>query len=216
MSVLGHTDRRMLWKSRETIIEMMKDRKYTDLQGQISMSFVDFSEWVGDDEEDVVMDAMTIEGLTKTTKTTKTKVSRKCKVAWVMKPTIAILTSFSSLHTEGGYTTVILVCKQPAKHQGMKGVADLHSMGIHVEMFSVAELQYNLTRHKDVPRHVIVSKKMKKELITAYGDKSCIMRIHNTDPVIRYLGGRKGDLVEINEPSITQPGYCDLVFKLVV
>ncbi len=62
----------------------------------------------------------------------------------------------------------------------------------------------DVTKHELVPKHGIISEKEKKELIEKY--KLSIQnfpRILNTDPAIKHLKVKDGDIIKIIRPSKT-------------
>jgi DNA-directed RNA polymerase subunit H (RpoH/RPB5) len=75
--------------------------------------------------------------------------------------------------------------------------------GPRAETFSLAELQFNVTRHELVPRHVRLADAEVKALLKTYmlSDKRLLPAIHSTDPVAKYLGLAPGDVVRVSRPS---------------
>ena len=71
------------------------------------------------------------------------------------------------------------------------------------EIFSVAELQYNVSRHELVPPHRKLGDQDIKDLLKLYmlNDKKHLPSICSGDPMAKYLGLRPGDVVEIIRPS---------------
>lgn len=75
-----------------------------------------------------------------------------------------------------------------------------------IEPFLEAELQYNITRHKDVPRHIICSNVKKQEIFEKYNvDKSKLPQIKVNDPICRYYNASKGQLIKVVRPSESIP-----------
>lgn len=82
---------------------------------------------------------------------------------------------------------------------------DLPSI-IRVEMFCLAELQYNVTRHALVPKHERVdSPKEIQRILKTYGIKKNQLPIifAKLDPVCRYLGVEPGNIVKVTRVSPT-------------
>lgn len=75
-----------------------------------------------------------------------------------------------------------------------------------VEYFKVSELQYNITKHSLVPTHVIISNSETSNLIHKLGIDNLdqLPYIYNTDPVIKFLGGEPGQVVEIQNDLNTK------------
>ena len=111
-----------------------------------------------------------------------------------------------------GATHVIVVLNTQASQGGKPNNATVKSLrqstndrGVKLEIFTLKEMQFNVTKHTLVPKHT----KLDKEESVSLVDKLCLKSrfllpiISQSDPVARYLGLNHGDIVSIDRPSLT-------------
>lgn len=85
----------------------------------------------------------------------------------------------------------------------------------HLEYFNFDDLIVNISNHDLVPKHIIVSEEEKQMVLKKYRVKeSQLPKILYNDPMARYLGLRKKQLVKILRKSETAGQY--IVYRIVV
>jgi DNA-directed RNA polymerase I, II, and III subunit RPABC1 len=92
----------------------------------------------------------------------------------------------------------------PFAKQAVQEVSDT----CHIEHFKEAELLVDITEHTLVPEHIVLSQNEKAELLKRYRLKEMqLPRIQPNDPVARYYGMKRGNVVKITRPSETAGRY---------
>ena len=75
-----------------------------------------------------------------------------------------------------------------------------------------------VTKHILVPKHILLSEQEKEEVIKKYGIKKLnqFPKILKTDPIIKMLGAKDGDLIKIirNENSGKESIYYRVVIEV--
>jgi DNA-directed RNA polymerase I, II, and III subunit RPABC1 len=76
------------------------------------------------------------------------------------------------------------------------------------EIFLFNELVFNRTKHRLVPKHVLLNETEKKEVLTTYDCRDTqIPRMVTTDFLARYYGAKAGDMFKIYRPSPSSGVY---------
>ncbi|KAF2195281.1 RPB5 subunit of DNA-directed RNA polymerase [Zopfia rhizophila CBS 207.26] len=113
----------------------------------------------------------------------------------------------------GNFYSGIMVCAKPMTGmalrllRGSSGMDEGPKGG--VEVFVEQDLLVNITKHQLVPKHVLLSKEEKQQLLERYRLRETqLPRIQVTDPVAKYLGLRRGQVVKIIRKSETAGRYA--------
>mmetsp|Transcript_6075 Transcript_6075/g.8872 ORF Transcript_6075/g.8872 Transcript_6075/m.8872 type:complete len:226 (-) Transcript_6075:59-736(-) len=108
---------------------------------------------------------------------------------------------------EENVANAILVLKvdiTPFARQAVQEMGD----SFRIEHFKEAELLVDITEHTLVPEHQVLTPNEKQELLKRYRLKETqLPRIQLNDPVARYFGLRRGQVVKIIRPSETAGRY---------
>ncbi|KAM3173615.1 hypothetical protein ACTXT7_012159 [Hymenolepis weldensis] len=113
-------------------------------------------------------------------------------------------------------TKAILVLREGGLTPAAKSaIAELSASKITMECFYENELMVNITEHKLVPEHRVLTAEEKHELLERYRLKeSQLPKMQSSDPVARYYGLKRGQVVRINRPSETAGRY--ITYRIVV
>ena len=77
-----------------------------------------------------------------------------------------------------------------------------------VECFERKRLMFNVTKHEWVPKHTRLTVSQKKEVCAVWKLKETQFPVISVrDPVARWYGYRRGDLIKIVRPSETGGSY---------
>lgn len=74
-----------------------------------------------------------------------------------------------------------------------------NSVDVKIELFTLEELQYNITRHRLVPKHTPLSPDEGKAFKKEFGMK--IGTILRSDPIARFYDFQRGDIIKITRNS---------------
>lgn len=118
------------------------------------------------------------------------------------------LKTFSNRMKDENVKHAILIVKDKLTAFAKNAVKALAATGYRMEYFRDSELLIDITEHKLVPKHEVLSEIQKKELLDRYRLKpSQLPRIQVTDPIARYFGLKHGQVVKITRPSETAGRY---------
>lgn len=108
----------------------------------------------------------------------------------------------------------IFVVRQPLTSLARTAMQELQSK-MTLEVFHENELMVNITQHELVPKHQPMSQEEKDAVLERYKLKAAqLPRIQVHDPVARYFGLKKEQVVRIIRPSETAGKY--ITYRLVV
>lgn len=199
-----------LFRIRRTVLEMLRDRGYVVLETNtdLDMSRDEFASRL--QQANYARESLTL------LKQHQHDPSDQIYVFFPAEERVSVKTLrdyFVRMDQERVYKAILVVIKSlsPFAKQGIQKV----SSQFKVEVFLEMELLVNITHHELVPKHEVLSAEGKKQLLKRYHLKeSQLPRILITDPVARYFGLQKGQVVKITRPSETAGRY--VTYRLVV
>lgn len=113
---------------------------------------------------------------------------------------------FSNMKEAKADSGIIIISGQLTS-QAKQKISDIN-YELQIECFNICELMVNITEHEYVPKHILLNDEEKNTLLKRYKIKeSQLPKILVTDPVARYLGLRKGNVVKIIRDSETSGKY---------
>ncbi|KAJ2486181.1 DNA-directed RNA polymerases II 24 kDa polypeptide (RNA polymerase II subunit 5) [Coemansia sp. RSA 2050] len=109
--------------------------------------------------------------------------------------------------TKESVTSGIVVYRNTLTPSAAKVMSQI-SGKYRMEKFNEADLLVNITEHELVPQHKVLNDEQKKEILKRYRLKETqLPRIQQDDPVARYYGMNRGQVVQIIRPSETAGRY---------
>jgi len=200
-----------LWRIRKTILELCHDRGYIVTSEELEQTIEQFKETFGD-------------------KPSMGQPSRSQLIVLVAHhddPTDQMFVFFPDEEKVGiktvnfyvkqmeddSITRAIIVFKKGVSPSAKTRLNDAGPKLIF-EQFSDSELMFNITNHFLVPQHVVLTPEEKQELLLRYKLKeSQLPRIQSADPIARYYGLKRGQVVRILRTSETAGRYVS--YRLV-
>jgi len=201
-----------LWKIRKTIMQLCHDRMYMVSQEELDQTLDQFKAQFG-------------------SKPSERKPARSDLIVLVAHnddptdqlfvffpddPKVGIKTikKYCERMQEENISRAIIVVQQGMTPSAKQSLTDMAPRYI-LEQFLESELLVNITEHKLVPEHIVMTVEEKNELLIRYKLKEAqLPRIQQGDPVARYYGLKRGQVVKIVRPSETAGRY--VTYRLVV
>lgn len=197
-----------IWRVRHTVLQLCHDRGYLITQDELEETFEIFkSQYEGtipDRNELTILCAH------------HNNANDKMFVFFPDEPKIGVKTvqNYVIKMEEESVNRAIIVVRMgltPSAKQAMRNVAPEYIM----EEFLESEMLINITEHELVPQHILLTSEEKEELFARYKLKeSQLMKMLTTDPVARYYGYKRGQVIKIIRKSDTAGRY--VTHRLVV
>ncbi|OQR77561.1 DNA-directed RNA polymerases I [Tropilaelaps mercedesae] len=201
-----------LWRIRKTIMQLCHDRGYLVTQEELDQDLEGFKEQFGDKPSDK-------------------RPARSDLVVLVshnddptdqmfvffpdeLKIGIKTIKTYCQRMQEENISRAIIVVQAGMTPSAKQALGDMAPKYI-LEHFLESELLINIIEHELVPEHVVLTPEEKTELLARYKLKeNHLMRIQAGDPVARYYGLKRGQVVKIIRNSETAGRYIS--YRLVV
>ena len=129
------------------------------------------------------------------------------------EPNVGIkhIKAFAQVLSEKNFQTGIYVTNAAPTSSALKIIPSLQP--IVMEIFREDDLLVNISKHELVPKHILLSKEEKKSLLERYRLRETqLPRIRLDDPMAKYLGLKRGDVIKIIRKSETAGRYASYRF----
>lgn len=211
-----------LWRILRTVRQMCADRGYELSEEEVNISLEDFRSQYADIHGNVEKARLAF-----TVRPTQAMLDKytalpkpgsndipepqigTCHVEFYQGASMGIkhLKEFSHTLDKQKYWTGILITPIMPTSTAMKIIPGLKP--IELEVFKEEDLLVNISRHELVPKHILLSPGEKRYLLDRYRLKETqLPRIRQDDPVSKYLGLRRGQVVKIIRKSETAGRYA--------
>ncbi|KAI9852096.1 MAG: DNA-directed RNA polymerases II 24 kDa polypeptide (RNA polymerase II subunit 5) [Thelocarpon superellum] len=211
-----------LWRAWRTIHEMVQDRGYELAEEEVRISLEDFKQKYATDNgwpdrkkmnfSARPTEAMIIQHSTPPTAQNPNPPPPNVGTIWVefladASVGVKHMRAFAQTVSMNNFGTGIVVTQNSITPMALKVIPTV--LPSIIETFVEQDLLVNITHHELVPKHVLLSKADKQALLERYRlRESQLPRIQVTDPVARYLGLRRGQVVKIIRKSETAGRYA--------
>ena len=189
-----------LFRIRRTLLKMLKKRSYVVDAAQLAMTPRGFVDQFGDQPK---RNDLTILAEHETDAEDQ---------LFVFLPDddkvgVKTIKQYCEMMKEASVSHAILVVKQGVTPFAKTALQEMASTYL-IAHFRDAELLVDVTEHRLVPAHALLSPEDRQALLDRYKLRAeQLPRIQRTDPVARYYGLKVGDVVKIVRPSETAGRY---------
>jgi DNA-directed RNA polymerase I, II, and III subunit RPABC1 len=189
-----------LFKVFKTLNKMMEDRGYIIS----NIDSINKEDWLKDIKKSKSMNGFF-------TKLDKNDSSKKIRLYYHYIPSpklnMEMIKNFLEIMHKYKANSGIIIMSGKISQQARQKIQEINNE-LQVEVFTLNDLVVNITEYELVPKHILLSQKEKQSLLDRYKIKeSQLPKILVTDPVARYLGLKRGDVVKIIRVSETAGRY---------
>ncbi|GAA5826628.1 hypothetical protein JCM5353_004994 [Sporobolomyces roseus] len=191
-----------LFRVNRTIHELVKDRQYLISDEEIKMNLEEFKQQYANGTN--ALDKAKINFAA-----SKEEAGQEIYVFYSEEASVGIKTmrKFIEILETQKISRGILIYKTSMTPSANKVITAMSGQ-FTIEAFQESELLVNITHHILVPKHEVMTPDEKKQLLLRYRLKDTqLPRIQLQDPVARYYGLKRGQVVKITRSSETAGRY---------
>ena len=197
-----------LFRIRKTVCKMLNARGYLVAQAELDRDKDSYTEEFGEDPR---RDALTLQFDLREDPTQHIFVFFPDEE----KVGVKTIKEYAKRMKDEQVNRAIIVVQQSLTPFARQSLLECQAQKFYIEQFQEAELLVNITDHVLVPEHILLSDEQKRVLLDRYKVKETqLPRIQMHDPVARYFGMRRGQVVRIIRPSETAGRY--VTYRLCV
>jgi DNA-directed RNA polymerase subunit H (RpoH/RPB5) len=126
-------------------------------------------------------------------------------IVYSTKNRIATISPFVEFAKENGFNSSMIIITETVLSDRVLASLVNHNANREnkfVQVFLLASLYFNISKHHLVPKHRLLDDKEKSDLAKTFPTLMNLPHILSQDPMAKYLGARPGDIVEVT-------GMCD-------
>ena len=190
-----------LFRAYRTLNKMMEDRGYIVEESQKELTF---SDWVKNNNN-----RTTLNGIFYKKDHNNPDIIIRLYFEYLegLKISANDISLFFTNMKDAKADTGIIIISGTLTSQAKQKMADIN-YELQIECFNISELMVNITEHSYVPKHILLNDEEKALLLKRYKIKeNQLPKILTSDPIARYLGLRRGNVVKIIRDSETAGKY---------
>uniref|UniRef100_A0A0K0DUE1 DNA-directed RNA polymerases I, II, and III subunit RPABC1 n=1 Tax=Strongyloides stercoralis TaxID=6248 RepID=A0A0K0DUE1_STRER len=205
MSLNDDLETSKLWRIRRTLTQMCHDRGYLVTDDELNLTLEQFKDTFGDKPS---MGKPSRSDLTMLV----AQVQNEDDQMYIFFPDdakvgIKTIKAICGQMQQQNVARSIIVVQNGITPSAKQCIVDMASK-YTIEQFSENELVVNITEHELVPEHIVMTEEEKRELLKRYRvAPSQLPRMQVSDPIARYYGLKRGQVVKIVRPSETAGRY---------
>jgi len=186
-----------LWMSQKTIYQMMRDRGYVVGEGDLKATFDEFKKTYPTLSTTGSKHALSMLFQHGASQGVQMFVFYPDGAHFKSKDIKMYVATLGKQNIQNG----IIVCKEVLKSHSLKAL-DEARREYNLELFYIKELMFNVTHHRDVPKHTLLREEEKAALLKERKiSEHQLKKILTSDPVTRYYAGKRGQVFRIERRS---------------